>query len=456
MGRFPRIIGFIVLIVTLLLAGDLYAQHARSLGIDAEAMKSELLRQNAEAGRPFTEMEITAFHDFMTADATAQARQTPSIDVGFYDSPGMATDRSIPLGSRIPLILVHGSGSDLISDGSLNRPLNDQERWINYLADFNDDPAFYNAYKVYRFVYDSRISIVENGYNLVNVIDRIHTYAGWEGESLDGHSLVVLAHSMGGLVARTAMNIAFEEGIDAGVPMGESVINALTLGTPHRGSPLAVPAWVYDSVLRDSGITALEYDFSYVLHWAFDPYVGQFDLAWDNYDNAVPLDDIVTYAEIFIPKMIEVGGGLDQHVESIIAPYTGLLNTGDLYQDRLYLYSGTNPPFDNLDSLLDLVFYYTFGLLNEHHMLGFSCNKMGQVIAGDLGEGDAKPYSDNDGLVPAVSALFASQAVPFTRTFDDCDHLTLMDGGAVIDAVRAELVTIASGRALAATVGPVK
>ncbi|MHC4946219.1 MAG: hypothetical protein ACYTG7_24670, partial [Planctomycetota bacterium] len=120
------------------------------------------------------------------------------------------------------------------------------------------------------------------------------------------------------------------------------------------------------------------------------------------------------------------------------------LNTNDNYANQLILYSGKNPPFDNLDDLLDLVFYYTFGLLNEHHLLGFTHNKLAQVIAGDIGGGDTKPYGDNDGLVPATSALFEGVTVPFKQTFDQCDHLTLLDGSAVIDVVRAKLIDIAA------------
>jgi hypothetical protein len=34
--------------------------------------------------------------------------------------------------------------------------------------------------------------------------------------------------------------------------------------------------------------------------------------------------------------------------------------------------------------------------------------------------------------------------VPFKQTFDQCDHLTLLDGSAVIDVVRAKLIDIAA------------
>lgn len=436
------IIVFALLAIVFVTPVTVQAQDTAKPHVVSDRLLGELMQRNMLAGHPFTHEEIEDFHRFMT-EARAEVRQTPSIDVGFYDSPGPATDRTIPLGGRIPLILVHGSGSDKISDGSLHRPLNDLERWIDYLAAFNADPAFHNEYKVYRFVYDSRLSILENGFNLVSVIDNIHTYAGWESENLDGLEYVVLAHSMGGLVTRTALNIKFTQGVDAGVKLGARVISPITLGTPHRGSPLAVPAWAYDSVLRDSGISELEYDFSYVMHWAWDPYLGQFDLAWDNYDAAVPLNDIVTYASTFVAKMNEVGGGLDQHIETLVSPFTGLLNAVDGFTGNLYLYSATNPPHGNLSSIFDLVFYYTFGLLNEHHLLGFSSSKQAQIIAGDIGGGDLKPYGDNDGLVPAVSALFDGKTAAFTQTFDQSDHLSLLDSSSIVNAVRAKLIDIA-------------
>jgi pimeloyl-ACP methyl ester carboxylesterase len=416
---------------------------AEAIEADVTGLKRYLLKRNTLEGRPYSRQEIDDFCRFM-AEPRAEVRQNPSIQVGFHDSPGSATDKDIALGDRIPLILVHGMSSDVISDGEYGRPLNDLERWISYIESFNTESAFYTRYKVYRFVYDSRLAIEDNGANLVSVIDNIATYSGWGHENLDAKEFVVLAHSMGGLVARAALNTQFTVGADAGNYFGDHVINLVTLGTPHRGSPMAVPAWAYDSVLRGSGITDLEYFWSYVMNLAFEANEGEFDLAWDNYDDAVPLTDVLTYTSYFIPTLREVGGTRAQHEESLMTPYTGSLNGADLFTGSLILYSATNPPQSGVNDIFDLLFYYTFGLLNEHHLLGFSYNKLAQVIAGDIGEGNLQPYGDNDGLVPAVSALFDGEAVSHVEVFDNADHLTLLDRASVVGVVRAKLIDLAT------------
>ncbi len=408
-------------------------------------LKLELLRQNREAGSPLTRQQIGDFCQAMTKPA-AEIRQTPSIDVGFHDAPGPATDGSIPLGDRIPLILVHGSSSDVISDGEFGRPLNDMERWISYLEAFNADSDFSSSFKVYRFVYDSRLGIEQNGASLVSVIDNISSYSGWENEDLDGKDFLVLAHSMGGLVARAAMNTQFTQGIDAGDYFGDHVINLVALGAPHRGSPWAIPAWVYDSVLRGSGMTELDFYFAYVLHWGFEPYEGEFDLAWDNYDDGLPLTDMITHRELFIPTMKDVGGGPDQHRESLVNPYPGDLNSIDMFTGNLILYCAENPPASHVNTIFDLSFYYALGILNEHHLLGFTSNKLATIIAGDLGEGGLKPYGNNDGLVPAASAVFDGEMVSEVIYLDNSDHLSLLDNSLAVDAVVNKLLDIATGQ----------
>ncbi|GAB4351205.1 MAG: hypothetical protein Kow0099_35190 [Candidatus Abyssubacteria bacterium] len=390
-----------------------------------------------------TLQEIDAFHAFLT-EPKAEVRQTPSIDVGLYDSPGAATDRTIPLGDRIPLILVHGSSSDIISDGEYGRELNDLERWIDYIRAFNADPAFSSRYKVYRFVYDSRLGIAQNGANLVTVLDTLTSYPGWEGENLDGKNFVILAHSMGGLVSRAAMNMQFSVGTDAGHYLGDHVINLVTLGTPHRGSPLAIPAWVYDSVKRGSMMSETEFYFTYILHLGFVPTEGEFDLAWDNYDDAVPQTDITTYEHLLIPVLKDVGGGRDQHEKSVFSPYPDALNSADAFTGKLVLYCAQNPPEADVDTLLELAFYYSIGFLTEHHLLGFTSNKLAGQIAGDIGEGGVKPYGNNDGLVPFASAVFDGETVAYAETLDKSDHLSLLDKSAVITTVKAMLISIAT------------
>jgi hypothetical protein len=91
------------------------------------------------------------------------------------------------------------------------------------------------------------------------------------------------------------------------------------------------------------------------------------------------------------------------------------------------------------------MFYYFLGTLNEHHLLGYSSNKLAEVIAGDVGEGDEKPYGDNDGLVPIVSASFDGEVVSAIEILDNCDHLSLVDSQQAVDTVKNKMIQISAG-----------
>jgi hypothetical protein len=94
--------------------------------------------------------------------------------------------------------------------------------------------------------------------------------------------------------------------------------------------------------------------------------------------------------------------------------------------------------------IYDLMFYFLLGILNEHHLLGYAYNKCGQVIAGDIGEGDLKLYGNNDGLVPYESAVFDGIPGLYVEILNYCDHLSLVDNGGVINTVTAKLIEIAN------------
>src|SRR5690606_27407062 len=85
-----------------------------------------------------------------------------------------------------------------------------------------------NKYKVYRYVYDHTKSITQNGTELAQFVNN-YDFAGKQ--------IIVIAHSMGGLVARYSLNYNQQ--------FRSSVGGLVTLATPHFGSPLADPSWAY-------------------------------------------------------------------------------------------------------------------------------------------------------------------------------------------------------------------
>ena len=125
--------------------------------------------------------------------------------------------------------------------------------------------------------YNSGLHVSENGRELATLLEQLTEQ--WPAPIDD---LTVIAHSMGGLVIRSAIH----EAMNAGVKWPTRVKSIVFLGTPHHGAPLErVGSWV-DGVLaatpytkpftklgqlRSAGITDLRY--GYVL-----------DEDWENRD----------------------------------------------------------------------------------------------------------------------------------------------------------------------------
>jgi pimeloyl-ACP methyl ester carboxylesterase len=80
--------------------------------------------------------------------------------------------------------------------------------------------------------YNTGLHISDNGRRLADLLDRL--VGAWPVPLQD---LVLVGHSMGGLVARSALHQA-GGGTDAARPWTRLVRDTITLGTPHLGAPL--------------------------------------------------------------------------------------------------------------------------------------------------------------------------------------------------------------------------
>jgi len=127
----------------------------------------------------------------------------------------------VPLGSRAPLIFIHGWQPLGISCGYFQSylPQDDFAGLISYL--FTDplaDPRISQQFKPYILRYAT-----------FNTVDVTSGFLAAEIQRLPLKDIVVIAHSMGGLVARKLM-----------LDNGSSNVKALiTLATPHEGTPVA-------------------------------------------------------------------------------------------------------------------------------------------------------------------------------------------------------------------------
>ena len=122
-------------------------------------------------------------------------------------------DKGVP---RRVLLLVHGL---CMSDVGWQRNGHDHGQWLGRALGLAPIYAYYNSGR----------HISDNGRALADALEQL--VADWPGP-LD--EIVIVGHSMGGLVARTALAQAAE----AGQQWPQKLHQLVFLGTPHHGAPL--------------------------------------------------------------------------------------------------------------------------------------------------------------------------------------------------------------------------
>jgi pimeloyl-ACP methyl ester carboxylesterase len=305
------------------------------------------------------------------------------------------TDQSIPLGDKTPLILVHG----ISLDGG--PPSVSADGWDNFAFYFYSTPALSSRYKLYRFAYQSnQLSVDILGYYLSQLLNANDDSAS--DQHLAGKNIVVLAHSMGGLVARRFM----EEQRGTTMKWNQSVARLITLATPHHGTPAAnkceyvllpLPDYVgalgyslghsfgtIDFAIEAAGLSDLGHLFEHMPN--YDGY-NRSDLLWDNYDGLFK-------------------GGFaagEQKTATAPGPSTADLNAIDgarSYDNKIIAYAGTFTDEGGHPAILTIP---------------------ARILRNGLG-------IPNDGIVPLDSAWFQGRVSGAQqRFFDDYDHFQLME-----------------------------
>jgi len=161
-------------------------------------------------------------------------------DVGVGINPDSAFPNPLPADGQIALVLVHGfqfSKGEGLSMEDLEGFA--KETWAPLVTRFHTIASFNGSdrkpYRIYAFLYDPFRPVTENGEDLAKWLSYFTRH---------GNEIVIVAHSMGGLVARSAI----EE-------HGAKVAKLITLGTPHLGTPLANKPF---ETLEVSSLTANE------------------------------------------------------------------------------------------------------------------------------------------------------------------------------------------------------
>jgi len=298
---------------------------------------------------------------------------------------------STPLGERLPLILIHG----LNTKGFFAPPQTDT--WDNFLNYHNNNPALKAIYKPYLLSYYSNaVGISDLGGALCDVIDKMNQ---GDQDNFGNKNIVLVGHSMGGLVARNSLVFQQNFGAFNGKPLGERVPKIITLATPHHGSPLANgPARDWRAGVGWGAVIGNCDNFD-LLFWSTGPgwnQVNRSDLRWDNYDGLLNYDLYPDEGNFWLDN----------------------LNQNQAYDSKIIAYGGAIAPgiFCGLDK-------YCWGTT---------------ILGGAFGLA-------NDGVVPLGSAQFEGHSV-VTRYLSDYNHSEMAKGkdskDVLFERIRDDLLNI--------------
>jgi len=167
--------------------------------------------------------------DHLAASDNPLAIQSTLRRVGRPISPDQASlAEAWPEASKRLLVTAHGL---CMHDGEWRsaRHLENQGELDEEFLGLPEALAASHGYSTVDFHYNTGRHISENGRDFAGMLERL--VANWPVEV---EKLVILGHSMGGLVARSAAHY----GLNAGHAWPEHLKKIVFLGTPHHGSPV--------------------------------------------------------------------------------------------------------------------------------------------------------------------------------------------------------------------------
>lgn len=237
---------------------------------------------------------------------------------------------------RIPLLLIHGwqGNIGLRSPAKLGLWENSEiEYFHNILNFYLKSKAMQEKYHVYLYHYPTYKHVYYNARILKELFASLPSTSDL-ARGLSGGGVSIIAHSMGGLVARSAT----EEHNVFG-PNAEKLLKLVTLDTPHHGSPLAVPNWLTENSITNS-VTKKDVQ----TH-------GALDLQWDSFDGIInigpPAAKVTTITNCYYVRYPLNTFSFDMaylSTEATFNPWLLNLNVkmqtqGDKYKDKYVIYT---------------------------------------------------------------------------------------------------------------------
>lgn len=137
--------------------------------------------------------------------------------------------------TKIPLVLVHGI--QLGTEGC-GRNSGYKSTWAKFRTNFFNDVDTASKYDLYSFSYPTNLDFKTNGAALSQKLSA----------AFGNKPVVVVAHSMGGLVTRAA-DVYYSTKAQSGNATDINIARVITLDTPHRGTPYVNEAATLSEVL---------------------------------------------------------------------------------------------------------------------------------------------------------------------------------------------------------------
>jgi pimeloyl-ACP methyl ester carboxylesterase len=314
-----------------------------------------------------------------------------------------------PAGTRIPLILVHGiHGNQNPQDGSDTIAYKNRSYWNSFLGYFGADAAFRLKYKVFRFHYVSDVYPVQE----IARAFRNHLDAAVGSGTIPDTPFVLIAHSMGGLVARSYMQEHTHiSGVYCGQRGGDRIAKLITLATPHHGTPaandapridpLVYPGWAFALTVVDRAYWCKEFP------CVSDEFVdvtepNRSDLRWDDYNGLAGYNDCPRECNAWLQAL-----NADPSYEGKLAVYAGFIN------------SSNSSLYNSLDDLgpFELLAWLSAQTRTDAEKLAAVAVILKKIY----------PSFDNDGLVPFDSAAFQGHPLRMRIECPGYDHLDMKD-----------------------------
>jgi len=180
--------------------------------------------------------------DYDSPEKAANTNFAPALGFGLHSV------NSNPSINKTPIILIHGVGSHENSAG-VNSKGGVYARWDGFITWAQTGGLDLSTFELWWFLHNSYLPMgfdpsaqysngsENNAQQLAEAIAVNRATGKFPGPE---HQFIIVAHSRGGLVART-----FVEKLPGAA---DEVMAVITLATPHHGSPLAVPDWTFQTI----------------------------------------------------------------------------------------------------------------------------------------------------------------------------------------------------------------